>query len=309
MRILFLAKNASVSLPQMKRGDHDHHMTLLGAHFSIAGGLHKALFTASKYGCTALQIFTKNASTWKERRLSSHDIKQFDVARRQSGVESICSHTSYLINLASPEGIKYERSLKALEGELVRSSQLSILYVIMHPGSHMGTGEDKGLHRIAQGINTIFDRTPNIACRLLLETTAGQGSNLGYTFEQLARISDMVEAKERIGFCLDTCHVFAAGYDLRTKKAYQETMQVFDKVIGLDRLCVIHLNDAKKGLGSRIDRHEHIGKGAIGIDAFSFILNDPKLKGLPKILETPKKKGPVDYDRMNLNRLRSLILD
>jgi deoxyribonuclease-4 len=300
VRILFLAENASVSLP---------HIILLGAHFSIAGGLHKAVFTASEYGCSALQIFTKNAITWKERRLSSHDIERFDVARKQSGVKSICSHTSYLINLASPERSQYKRSIKALEHELVRSFQLSIPYVIMHPGSHMGTGEDNGLCRIAQGINTIFDRTPNITCRLLLETTAGQGSNLGYTFEQLAHISDMVEAKERMGFCLDTCHVFVAGYDLRTKTAYQETMQAFDRVIGLDRLCVIHLNDAKKGLGSRIDRHEHIGEGAIGIDAFSFILNDPQLKGLPKILETPKKKGPIDYDRMNLNRLRSLILN
>jgi deoxyribonuclease-4 len=265
-------------------------MILLGAHFSIAGGLHKAVFTASEYGCTALQIFTKNASTWKERRLSSTDIEQFDLARKKSGVACICSHTSYLINLASPERSKYDRSIKALEYELMRSSQLSIHYVIMHPGSHVGTGEDKGLRRIAQGINTIFDHAPSITCRLLLETTAGQGSNLGYTFEQLARISDMVEAKERIGFCLDTCHVFVAGYDLRSRTAYQETMQAFDRAIGLDRLCIIHLNDAKKGLGSRIDRHEHIGEGA-----------------LPKILETPKKKGPVDYDRMNLNRLRSLI--
>lgn len=291
----------------MKRREHDDQTILLGAHFSIAGGLHRAVLTASEYGCSALQIFTKNANTWKERRLSSHDIEQFDVARKNSGVVSICSHTSYLINLASPEPGKYGQSIKALEHELVRSSQLSIPYVIMHPGSHMGTGEDKGLRRIAQAINTIFDRMSNITCRLVLETTAGQGSNLGYTFEQLGRISDMVEAKERIGFCLDTCHVFAAGYDLRTQTAYQGTMQTFDRVIGLDRLCIIHLNDAKKGLGSRIDRHEHIGEGAIGIDAFSLIVNDPRLKGLPKILETPKKKGPVDYDRMNLNRLRSLI--
>ena len=282
-------------------------MIFLGAHFSIAGGLHKAVFTASEYGCTALQVFTKNASTWKERTLSSHDIEQFDVARKQSGVKSICSHTSYLINLASPERNKYERSVKALEHELVRSTQLSIPYVIMHPGAHMGSGKDKGLHRIAGGINKVFDHVPEATCQLVLETTAGQGSNLGHTFEQLAHISDMVEAKEKIGFCLDTCHVFAAGYDLRTKTAYQETMQALDRVIGLDRLCVIHLNDAKKGLGSRIDRHEHIGEGAIGIDAFSFILNDPQLKGLPKILETPKKEGPIDYDRMNLNRLRSLI--
>ena len=284
-------------------------MVLLGAHFSIAGGLHKAVFRASEYRCTALQIFTKNANTWKERRLSAHDIKQFDVARKKTGIRWICSHAAYLINLASPDRSKYERSTKALENELVRSSQLSLPYVIMHPGSHMGTGEDAGLRRVSEGINRVFDRVPEATPQLLLETTAGQGSNVGHTFEQLAGISDMVEVKERIGFCLDTCHVFAAGYDLRTKTAYQETMRAFDRVIGLDRLGVIHLNDTKKGLGSRIDRHEHIGKGAIGIDAFSFILNDPQLNGLPKIIETPDKKGPIDYDRINLNRLRSLILD
>ena len=280
---------------------------LLGAHFSIAGGLHKAVFSASEYGCTALQIFTKNASTWKERRLSAHDIKQFDAARKQTGIRSICSHAAYLINLASPDRHKHDKSIKALEHELVRSSQLSIPYVIMHPGSHMGAGEDKGLRRIAHGINRALGYVPDATCKLVLETTAGQGSNLGYTFEHLAAISDMAKAGDRIGFCLDTCHVFAAGYDLRTKTAYQETIQAFDRVVGLDRLCVLHLNDAKKGLGSRIDRHEHIGKGTIGIDAFSFILNDPQFKGLPKILETPKKKGPIDHDRMNLNRLRSLI--
>ena len=177
----------------------------------------------------------------------------------------------------------------------------------MHPGSHMGAGEDKGLERIAQGINTIFDRSPNITCRLLLEATAGQGSSLGHTFEQLARISDSVERQERIGFCFDTCHVFAAGYDIRGKKAYQGTMQSLDRIIGIDRLCVIHLNDAKKGLAARVDRHEHIGEGKIGIDAFGFIMNDSRLKTVPKILETPKKKGSIDYDRINLNRLRALV--
>jgi len=284
-------------------------MILLGAHFSIAGGLHKAVLTASEYGCTALQIFTKNASTWKERKLSSQDIEQFDAATKQSNIKSICSHTPYLINLASPEPMKYKKSMKALEHELIRSTQLSIPYVVMHPGSHMEAGEDNGLQRIAQAINRIFDRTPSITCRLLLETTAGQGSNLGYAFEQLAHISDMVEAKERIGFCLDTCHVFAAGYDLRTKKAYRKTMHAFDSIIGLDRLCVIHLNDAKKGVGSRVDRHEHIGEGTIGMNAFRFIMNDSRLKAIPKIIETPKKKGPIDYDRLNLERLRALIIE
>ena len=279
----------------------------MGAHLSIAGGLHKAVFNASEYGCSALQIFTKNANTWKERRLSDDDIEQFDAARKKTGIRWICSHAAYLINLASPDPGKFERSMEALENELVRSSQLNLPYVIMHPGSHMGAGEGTGLRRVSEGINRVFDRVPEATSQLLLETAAGQGSNVGHTFEQLAAISDKVEVKERIGFCLDTCHVFAAGYDLRTKTAYRETMQAFYRVIGLDRLRVIHLNDTKKGLGSRIDRHEHIGRGAIGINAFTFILNDPQLKGLPKIIETPKKEGPVDYDRINLNRLRSLI--
>jgi len=280
---------------------------LLGAHFSIAGGLHKAVLTASEYGCTALQIFTKNATTWKERTLSHQEVERFNEVRELTAIQSICSHTSYLINLASPEPIKYDRSLKALENELLRSSLLSIPYVIMHPGSHMGAGEDKGLQKIAQGINTIFDRSPNITCRLLLEATAGQGSSLGHTFEQLARISDAVERREKIGVCFDTCHVFAAGYDIRGKKAYQGTMQSLDRIVGIDRLCVIHLNDAKKGLAARVDRHEHIGEGKIGIDAFGFIMNDSRLKTVPKILETPKKKGSADYDQINLNRLRALV--
>ena len=288
-------------------GRQQKRQVLLGAHFSIAGGLDRAILTASEYGCSALQMFTKNANTWKERTLSHEEIESFNVAREQTGIRSICSHTSYLINLASPERDKYNRSIKALEDELLRSSLLNIPCVIMHPGSHMGAGEEKGMARVTQGINTIFDRSPNITSQLLLETTAGQGSNLGRTFEELAQISDSVEAKERIGFCFDTCHVFTAGYDLRKKKAYQGTMRRFDQVLGLDHLHAMHLNDAKKGLASRVDRHEHIGKGAIGIDAFKLIMNDAKLEAVPKLLETPKKKGPVDYDRLNLNRLRSLV--
>jgi apurinic endonuclease APN1 len=164
---------------QTDGGRQQKRQILLGAHFSIAGGLHKAILTASEYGCTALQIFTKNATTWKERTLSHQEVERFNEVRELTAIQSICSHTSYLINLASPEPSKYDRSLKALENELLRSSLLSIPYVIMHPGSHMGAGEDKGLQRIAQGINTIFDRSPNITCRLLLEATAGQGSSLG----------------------------------------------------------------------------------------------------------------------------------
>ena len=280
---------------------------LLGAHFSIAGGLHRAVLTAAGYGCPVLQVFTKNANTWKERNLSPDEIDQFRLAKKDHGVFSVCSHTAYLLNLASPERSKFHRSIHALEQELVRSSQLDIAYVVMHPGAHMGDGEEKGLRRIARGINTVFDRKPDTSCRLLLEATAGQGSNLGHTFEQLAQIERWVEAREKMGFCLDTCHLFTAGYDIRTRRAYNKTMEAFDRTVGLDRLGVIHLNDAKKGLGSRVDRHEHIGEGAIGIDAFRFIMNDQRLRAIPKIIETPKKKGPVDCDRVNLRRLHSLI--
>jgi deoxyribonuclease-4 len=280
---------------------------LLGAHFSIAGGLHKAVLSAAQYGCPVLQIFTKNANTWKERKLSPEEIDKFLAAKKKHAISSVCSHTAYLLNLGSPERSKFASSVKALQNELTRSWHLDIDHVIMHPGAHMGAGEDKGILRVVQGINRAFDRTPDVTSRLLLEITAGQGSNLGHTFEQLAGMAALVEAKERVGFCLDTCHLFAAGYDLRTKRAYRKTMDAFDRVLGLDRLGLIHLNDAKKGLGSRVDRHEHIGEGAIGLDAFRFIMNDARLKSVPKIIETPKKKGRIDYDRVNLKRLRSLI--
>jgi deoxyribonuclease-4 len=291
----------------MKRRSRPAPDILLGGHFSIAGGLHKAILTASKYGCRALQIFTKNSNQWRERILTDDEIERFYEAKKLTRIESICAHTSYLINLGSPDRTQFNRSAQALKHELVRSSQLSIPYVIMHPGSHMGKGEEKGLRRVALGINKTFDAAHKSTCRLLLETTAGQGSNLGYTFEHLAQIAELVEAKERIGFCFDTCHVFAAGYDLRTKKAYQKTMRAFDRILGLDRLRAIHLNDARKGLGSKRDRHEHIGKGAIGINGFRCIMNDSRLRNVPKILETPKGKGRSDYDRMNLNLLRSLL--
>ncbi|MDY6987336.1 MAG: deoxyribonuclease IV [Thermodesulfobacteriota bacterium] len=281
---------------------------LLGAHFSIAGGLHRALETASQYGCPVLQLFTKNASTWKERQLSAEEIRQFERAGRQGNIEVVCSHAAYLINLASPDRVQYERSVKALGNELRRSSQLAIPYVVLHPGAHMGRGGDHGLRQVAKGIDAAFEQVPEGGCHLLLETTAGQGTNLGRTFEQLAAIADRVEAKGRLGFCFDTCHVFAAGYDLRTKKAYDLTMSAFDRVLGLERLHIIHVNDAKKGLGSRVDRHEHIGQGAIGIEAFGFIMNDSRLRSMAKILETPKGNG-VDHDRLNLERLRALVVD
>jgi len=290
----------------MNRSNTRAEKVLLGAHFSIAGGLHKAVETASRYGCPVLQLFTKNASTWKERKLSAQEIKQFDRAKRQGNIGMVCSHAAYLINLASPDRCTHERSINALTNELLRSAQLDIPYVILHPGAHMGRGEDYGLRRVAESINTVFAQTPDETCQLLLETTAGQGTNLGYRFEQLAYIADRVEAQDRLGFCFDTCHVFAAGYDLRTKKAYNRTISAFDGLVDLERLHVIHINDAKKALGSRVDRHEHIGQGIIGMEAFGFIMNDSRLRSMAKILETPKNHG-VDHDQLNLQRLRALV--
>ncbi|MBU0698366.1 MAG: deoxyribonuclease IV, partial [Proteobacteria bacterium] len=200
---------------------------LLGAHFSIAKGLHNALLEAAAYNCNALQLFTKNASTWKERTLLADEIRRFEAARAATGINCIASHTSYLINLAGPDKKKQEMSVEALRQELTRSSQLNITYVVLHPGSHMGTGEQEGISRIAEGVNRIFTDTPGIKARLLFEATAGQGASVGHRFEQLAQLLDKVESKKGIGICLDTSHVFAAGYDLRTIRMYRQTMAVF----------------------------------------------------------------------------------
>ena len=282
-------------------------LLLIGAHFSIAGGLHKALLTAQRYRCTAVQIFTKNATTWKERIITQEESDLFRKVRGQTGVKAVASHASYLINLASPEERKHDMSKQAFACELKRSAMLDIPYVVLHPGSHMGTGEETGLARIAEAINQVFDHVSPSGTRLLLETTAGQGSNLGYTFEQLAFLIKSIRDKDRVGVCLDTCHVFAAGYDIRTPKTYNKTMEEFDTVIGLSNLYLIHVNDSRNELGSRKDRHEHIGKGFIGPDAFAEIMNDTRLEDIPKILETPKGDGKTDYDAINLKALRDFI--
>ena len=279
---------------------------ILGAHFSIAKGLHKAFDEAAAHQCNALQLFTKNASTWKERILEETDIRPFAAAMAESGIRHVAAHTAYLINIAGNDAKKVAMSVDALKNELIRCDQLGIPVLVMHPGAHLGDGEAIGIQRISDAVNTIFDAIPAVRTRLLLETTAGQGSNLGYTFEQIAAMMDKIEDKKRIGVCLDTCHIFAAGYDLSTKAAYLKTIDTFDSVIGISRLHLIHVNDAKKGCGSRVDRHEHIGDGEIGMDAFSFLVNDHRLADIPKILETPKKKDGKDADPINLNRLRTL---
>jgi len=280
---------------------------LLGAHFSISKGLHNALYEAQAYGCSALQIFTKNSNTWKERTLSQDEINSFNEAKERTGITTIASHTSYLINLATHEKKKHAMSCNALKNEIVRSSMLSIPFVVLHPGAHMGKGENQGIRRIAESINEIFFQTPDIQTRLLLETTAGQGSNLGHIFEQIASIIDKIKNSNRVGVCLDTAHIFAAGYDIRTPDSYGRTMDAFDAIIGIENLYLIHLNDSKKELGSRVDRHQHIGEGLIGIKAFKLLMNDRRFIDIPKIIETPKQKVGKDYDNVNLNRLRSFV--
>ena len=291
----------------MTKASHSQAAVLLGAHFSIAKGLAKALWEAQKYGCNALQIFTKNAHTWKERSLTPAEIEQFEQAKVETGITAIAAHTSYLINLATDDKQKQKRSCRALQEELVRSSQLAIPFVVLHPGSHMDQGERAGIGCIAGNINQILDRIPDLNTRLLLETTAGQGTSLGHTFEQLAAIRDKVENKDAVGFCIDTSHIFAAGYDIRTLAAYKKTIKTFDAIAGCKHLYLIHLNDSKKELNSRVDRHEHIGQGQIGLQAFKLIMNDPKFRRVPKIIETPKQQDGKDYDQINLTTLRNLV--
>jgi deoxyribonuclease-4 len=282
-------------------------LCLLGAHFSIAKGLDKAIYEAGKYECTAIQIFTKNASAWKERILQPEEIDRFVAARAETRMTAIASHTSYLINIASPEKKNRAMSRAALKQELIRSASLAIDYVVLHPGAHMGSGEPAGIRQVADGINRVFAEAPQAQTRLLLETTAGQGSSLGHRFEQLAEMIERIDDKDRIGVCLDTSHVFAAGYDIRDLQAFQKTFNTFDTVIGLKNLYLLHLNDSKKDLGTRVDRHEHIGLGFIGLDAFKWIMNDDRLLNTPKIIETPKKNNDQDWDKNNLDRLRTLI--
>jgi len=261
---------------------------------------------AKRYGCQVLQMFTKTSRSWKERTVSDEEIDLFKKTRQKAGIKFIASHSSYLINLATPDSGNHSLSRNALEQELIRSSALEIPFVVLHPGSHLGEGEKIGINRISDSINGIFEKNPGIKTRLLLETTSGQGAGIGHTFEQLHEIIEKINRKDKTGVCLDTCHIFAAGYDIRTKESYLKTTGAFDKIIGLEKLFLIHLNDSKKCLGSHVDRHEHIGKGEIGIDAFRLIMNDMRLVGIPKIIETPKTGDGKDCDRINLRKLKTM---
>ena len=278
----------------------------LGAHESIAGGLYKAFERAQSATCDAVQIFVKSNRSWAVKPLEEDEIAQFKAKAEETGIRPVVAHTSYLLNLGTPDELLWEKSRNMLITELERCEALEVPWLVLHPGSHVGSGEKAGLERVAQGLGEVHAATPGFRARILLETTAGQGDSLGHTFEQLARIIELTPQGERLGVCLDTCHVFAAGYELRTVEGYAATMEAFDKAIGLQRLKALHLNDSKGELGERKDRHEHIGKGHIGLEGFRNVVNDPRLAGLPGLLETPKGDD-LEEDRENLRALRALV--
>ncbi|MDH4071039.1 MAG: deoxyribonuclease IV [Ignavibacteria bacterium] len=284
-----------------------HFMSLLlGAHMSIGGGLHTALERGAGIGCTAIQIFTKNSNRWRAKPLSDEDIRNYERAKAEARIDHVVTHASYLINLCSTNSKTAKLAQDAFVDELTRCEQLGIRSLIFHPGSHTGAGEDEGLRAIAAALDRAHEVTAGFKTESTLETTAGQGTNLGYRFEQLARIIDMVREPERVAVCMDTCHLFAAGYPIHTEEGWEETMNEAEKAFGLSRVIAFHVNDSKKGLGSKIDRHEHIGKGEIGLTAFRMLMNDNRFTAIPKILETEKEEDLKD-DVVNMNVLRSLL--
>ncbi len=279
---------------------------LLGAHMSIAGGVSKAFERAQSIDCTCMQIFTRNQNQWQSKPLDVQEIARYQALAQSTGIAPVVAHASYLINIGSPDPALWAKSADALRVELERAEQLDILGVVFHPGSHMNTSEAEGLDRIARGIDHAHAATAGVRTLTLLENTAGQGAHLGYRFEHLAAILAAVDDPGRIGVCFDTCHALTAGYEFRDQDSYARLWDEFDQVVGLERLKVFHFNDTKKDLGSRVDRHTHIGEGFLGLEPFRLILNDARFAALPKILETPKEDDMAD-DVINLNRLRSLL--
>ena len=276
---------------------------------SIAGGLENAYAAAVAAGCDCLQIFVKNQRQWSAKPLRDDEVERFKRAGSESGVRPVVAHATYLINLASPDGSTLARSLDAVTDELLRCEKLGVEALILHPGAHLGEGIDMGIRRIIAAIDKVHARAPGLRTRLLLECTAGQGSAIGSDLAELGRILSGVADPGRLGVCLDTCHLFAAGYDIRTPAGYARTVDEIRRHVGLDTVRCFHVNDSMRKCGSRVDRHTHIGKGKIGKAGFGHLLNDARFRGLPMILETPKGldgRG-VDLDRVNLKRLRGLI--
>ncbi|MBA2306948.1 deoxyribonuclease IV [Candidatus Dependentiae bacterium] len=276
---------------------------LLGAHMSIAGGIDKAFYRGSEIGCTAIQIFTHSNRQWNTPALTKSTIQEVEEARKVTGITSCVVHASYLINLGSQSGETVKKSKETLHKELSNCHDLSIPYLVLHPGSG-ATDTETCLEQIAQSLDEVFEGSHE-STGILLENMAGQGNSVGYTLEQLASIKRKSKYQHRIHFCIDTCHLWASGYDFSTKESYEQVIHTLDKILGLSQVKAFHINDSKKGLGSRVDRHENIGEGTIGLTPFSLIMNDIRLEKIPKILETPAD-GIEDYAR-NIKTLRSLL--
>ncbi|MCL5034886.1 MAG: deoxyribonuclease IV [Bacteroidetes bacterium] len=280
---------------------------LLGAHMSVAGGLYTAFERAERVACTAVQIFTKNSNQWNDPVISSDDVLKYREAKNKSKVELVVSHDSYLINLCGAGELLLNKSRTAFIQEIERCSLLGIKYMILHPGAHTIMDRREAVGLVADSVNYAHSSTADADVVTLIETTAGQGTNVGSSFDEIAEMLSLIRNKKRVGVCIDTCHIFAAGYDIRTKETYEATMNEFERVVGFDLLHAVHLNDAKKPLGSRVDRHEHIGKGQIGKAGFRLIMNDERFESVPKILETPKGEDGFAMDMVNLKLLRSFI--
>jgi len=275
----------------------------LGAHMSIAGGLHRALERGREVGCSVVQIFLKNQLQWAARPYTAEDVADFKAGRRRTGIRTVFAHSSYLINLAAADPREWQRAVEAFHDELERAEMLELPFVVIHPGSHRGEGLDAGGARIARALDTVLQRTRGYRVMVLLENTAGGGATIGRSFEELAALLGAVAQPERVGVCLDTCHLFAAGYDVRTLEGYQSTMKSCARLIGLQRVRAFHLNDAKAPLGSGLDRHEKIGAGAMGSAAFRLLIRDRRFARVPMALETPKEPEPkADRDALALLR-------
>jgi deoxyribonuclease-4 len=284
----------------------DRGRLLLGAHMSIAGGVHTAIERGKRIGCTTIQMFVKNNNQWRGKPLSETDVATFKDLLLKSSIGPIVVHDTYLINLCAKDKSILRKSRAALKDELDRCELLGVAYLNLHPGAHVGLGETEGIKLIAESLDIVHDQTKGYRVKSVIETTAGQGTAIGYRFEQIRSIIDAVEKKERMAVCVDTCHIFAAGYDITTETGYESTFDEFDSIIGLGNLVAFHVNDSKRPLGSRVDRHEHIGKGNIGLTGFRLLMNDERFRNIPKILETDKGPDMIE-DIKNMKELRRLI--
>lgn len=279
----------------------------IGAHISISGGLDKSVSRAVKIGCETIQIFTKSNAQWRARRLNKKEIEKFHSELYKFQIYPVIVHSSYLINLCASDKEILKKSRDSFVQELKRCESIGAMCLVLHPGAHLGKGEDYGIKLTAESLNIAHEKTKNFKTLTVIELTAGQGTTIGYRFEQVRKIIDLIEDKNRIGVCVDTCHIFSAGYDIRSEKGCENVFKEFDEIIGIDKIKVFHLNDSKRELNSRVDRHFHIGKGKIGKSAFRFIMQNPIFKNIPKIIETPK--GYDDkLDIMNLSTLRKLAV-